>query len=113
MAHSQIVFKHPSFGSLKPAPVGFSWTTLFFGFFPALFRGDIKWAAIIFLLSVVVGLVTAGFGVLVAAICFAVFYNKLYIKDLVAKGYQVQTLQSQYTLEQLQSQLEVVLVKAD
>ena len=40
-----------SFGAIKMGKSGFSWTTLFFGIFPALFRGDFKWALIMFLIG--------------------------------------------------------------
>lgn len=109
MAHSTIVFKHPTFGTIKSAPVGFSWTTALFGFWPALFRGDFKWAAINFGVTVAVSLVTLGFGAIVCWIAFGVFYNKMYVKELISKGYQVDSIQSQYTVEQLQAQLETIL----
>lgn len=65
---------------LKEVKVGFSWTTFFFGIFPALFRGDWKWT----LIMLVAGLLTFGISWLV----FPFVYNKLYLKDLVAKGYK-------------------------
>ncbi|MEK6425025.1 MAG: hypothetical protein V4801_36060 [Burkholderia gladioli] len=109
MAHSAIVFKHPTFGTIKKAPVGFSWTTLFFGFFPALLRGDFKWAAIIFGATCAISLVTMGVGAIVPGIVFAVIYNKMYIRDLVAKGFEVERLESSFTIDQLQSQRETKL----
>jgi len=42
MAFAIITFKSKN-QVVKNAPVGFSWTTLFFGFFPALIRGDWLW----------------------------------------------------------------------
>ena len=67
-------------GMIKECKVGFSWTTFFFGIFPALFRGDWKWALIQF------GCSTVTFGLSAWVFCF--LYNKLYINDLLEKGYR-------------------------
>ncbi len=65
---------------VKQRKVGYSWTTLFFGFFPALFRSDWKWG----LIQAVVGFVTFGF----SHIVFSFLYNKIHMNDLVAEGYK-------------------------
>lgn len=75
-------------GVSKDVKVGFSWTTFFFGFFPALFRGDLKWAAIMFILSAILGSFTLGIGAWICGIVFSFVYNKIYIKDLLEKGYR-------------------------
>lgn len=75
----EMVLKN-SFGSIKTVKTGFSWTTLFFGCFPAMFRGDWKWAIIM----IIVALLTGGLSWFV----FPFFYNKLYIQDLLNKGYK-------------------------
>ncbi|SES08212.1 hypothetical protein [Salipaludibacillus aurantiacus] len=74
-------------GVTKEVKLGFSWTTFFFGFFPALFRGDLKWAAIMFITAAVAAFFTLGFGAWIPGIIFSFVYNKLYIKDLLEKGY--------------------------
>lgn len=81
MAYATIEFKHPMSGGIKSAPVGFSWTTFFFGFFPALFRGH--WPG--FALMLAVWIFTGGIGCIVMAF----LYNKLYIKHLIGDGYKV------------------------
>ena len=73
------MLKHPHSGMLKEVPLGFSWTTFFFGVFPALFRGDLKNAGIMFL----VALFTFGLSWFV----FAFLYNKMYVSDLVSQGW--------------------------
>lgn len=72
----------------KQTKVGFSWTTFFFGFWPALFRGDWKWFLIQLAVEIVMGVWSFGIGSGVVGIIFSFFYNKLYINDLIAKGYK-------------------------
>ncbi len=86
MAYTSIIFKNPHNGAMKEAPVGFSWTTLFFGLFPALFRGDWKYSVI----QLILALITAG----LSNIVFAFIYNKLYIKDLIGSGFKAQSIAS-------------------
>ena len=68
-------------GVTKQVKKGFSWTMLFFGVFVPLIRGDIKWFAI----SLVAAFVTVGISWLV----FPFIYNKLYLNDLLNKGYVI------------------------
>ena len=84
MTSTVITFENPLTGQTKEAPVGFSWTVLLFGFFPPLFRGDWKWAIIMFLLA----LLSWGLSSLV----FMFTYNKLYIKDLIRAGYKAKSV---------------------
>ena len=69
-------------GVIKEVKVGFSWTMLLFGVFVPLVRGDWKW----FLISMLAGLVTCGISWLI----FPFFYNKIYLNELLEKGYVIQ-----------------------
>ena len=69
-------------GQVKIVKEGFSWTMLFFGIFVPLYRGDWKW----FLIILVANLFTYG----LASVVFAFIYNKIYINDLLEKGYKFQ-----------------------
>ena len=74
-------------GLRKEVKVGFSWTVFFFGLFVPLFRGDLKWAAIMFFGTILLGFATLGIGGAVLGIVMSFVYNKIYIKDLIKKGW--------------------------
>lgn len=109
MAHSHINFKNPNYGKVVRAPVGFSWTTFLFGFWVALFRGDFKWAGLQILTIILVSLLTQGLGTIIPIVIYACLYNKFYIEDLLSAGYKVESIQSNFTLEQLSEKLGIAL----
>ena len=74
-----VMLKHPQTGILKKGLYGFSWTTLFFGGLPAIFRGDI----IIGLVVMIASILTCG----IAGLIWAFVYNKKYTLNLLEKGY--------------------------
>ena len=79
-------------GMVKECKVGFSWTTMFFGLFVPLIRGDIKNALIMGVLS----LLTFGLSWLI----FPFTYNKMYIKGLLKQGFKGSTEQDNNILVQ-------------
>ncbi|MBB1063774.1 DUF2628 domain-containing protein [Limosilactobacillus fastidiosus] len=83
----RVNLKNPNTHQLKQVKVGFSWTTFFFGFWPALFRGDWKWFGIQLIIVIFVACFTFGLGTGIVGIVFSFFYNKLYINDLLESGY--------------------------
>ncbi|KAA8997583.1 DUF2628 domain-containing protein [Paenibacillus spiritus] len=89
-----------SVGVLKTAKIGFSWTTFLFGFIPALIRGDLKWAAIMFIFAVVTGVFTLGWGTWIPSLIFSFFYNKIYLKELLEKGYVPADDMAKYLLQE-------------
>jgi len=75
----KVNLKHKDSGALKKVKLGPSWTTLFFGFFVPLIRGDAKWFLIMLLLDVV--------SVWLASLILTFTYNKTYIHGLLEKGF--------------------------
>lgn len=76
-------------GKIKSSPLGFSWTTFFFGVFAPLFRGDWLGAFGVFCVLSVTSYVVSPIATLVIQIVVAVFYNHIYTSRLLAKGYEV------------------------
>ncbi|RVZ98219.1 HrgC protein [Helicobacter pylori] len=60
--------------------MGFSWTTLFFGFFVPIIRGDVKWAIVMVVVTL--------FTFVLSNIVFAFIYNKQYTTKLLESGYE-------------------------
>jgi hypothetical protein len=81
----KLLMENPNTGIIKNAPVGISYTTLFFGCLPALFRGDMKW----FFIQLLIQSLTCG----ISSIVFAFIYNKIYVKKLLEKGFKVKDVE--------------------
>jgi hypothetical protein len=82
---------------IKKVPLGFSWTTFFFGGWPAIFRQDWIVGVVILILS----MVTWG----IAGVVFAFIYNNMYAKSLFSKGYSIHTLPPGITQEMVRDKL--------
>jgi hypothetical protein len=103
MAFATITFKNSFTNAVKQSPVGFSWTTFFFGCFVALFRADWKW----FFIQLVLALITAGLSNFV----FMFIYNKLYTKDLIRAGFKAASITGgDYTLANNKIGMDVPLL---
>ena len=95
MAFSTLNLKHPEFEITKEVPVGFSWTILFFNFFPPFFRRDFKWGLIM--------LIAALFTGFLASLVFMFIYNKMYLNSLLEKGYT--SIDSEEVLASIEAKL--------
>jgi len=84
MAYTKLLMENADTGAQKEAPVGVSWTVLFFGFIPPLLRGDVKWGLII----LAFWMFSAG----LTNIIFMFLYNKLFIQELLGQGFRVRAL---------------------
>ncbi len=106
MAYGKVILERDLGGykEIKEAPIGFSWTMLFFGSLVPLYRGDYKWAIITFLAA----LITYGFSWFV----FPFFYNKLYLKDLVKQGYKIKAVEGA-TVDQVRAYIGMEVETVD
>ena len=73
MAFATVTIEDKKNNIIKEAPVGFSWTVLFFGGFVPLVRGDWGW----FFIMLIAGIVTFG----ISGIIFAFIYNRTYLQN--------------------------------
>lgn len=101
MAHSHIVLQHPSTMHTVTAPVGFSWTALFFGFALLAYHGSYVTSALLAVITLILGPIPN------LVICW--FYNKNRIVDLWKEGYRVIAIDSELSREELIAELDIPL----
>ncbi|WP_027361796.1 hypothetical protein [Halodesulfovibrio aestuarii] len=104
MAATTATLVHPTTGIQKKAPIGFSWTTFFFSFFPAVFRSDWKNAILMLVLSCL----TMG----LAGLVFCFIYNKRYALGLIEKGYEI-TDGGKLTIEEVKARLGIAVLEPE
>jgi hypothetical protein len=84
-----IQLRHKISGALQKGIYGFSWTTLFFGPFVPLFRGDFVALTLYLLVAGFLYLINpTGICASLANAIWAFFYNRIYTKELLWKGYE-------------------------
>jgi hypothetical protein len=79
--------RHPQSGIVKTGYFGFSWTSFFFGGFPALMRGDVWIGLAVLAGSLVASAFSAGLLWFVVGLIWAFIYNKRYTLGLLEQGY--------------------------
>jgi hypothetical protein len=85
---TKINMLNPDTGLIKTGFYGFSWTTFFFGAFPALFRSDFITFVGVFVVLTIIAIATEGFGIFLAMIVWAFMYNKYYTRKLIERGFK-------------------------
>ena len=83
-----VQLKHRQSGIVKNGYYGFSWTSFFFGGFPALFRGDVAYGLGVLVAGVLFGAYSFGFLWFIVGLVWACIYNKNYTQRLLQAGYE-------------------------
>lgn len=94
-------------GKIKSCKIGYSWTNLFFSYFIPLIRGDFKNFFIQFILMSILSDLSSVLTTL-AWILIPAFYNKIYIKGLLKKGYKPKNNHSVELLNKLGFKFEQI-----
>lgn len=84
----RVTLKHPKTNLVRTGFYGFSWTSFFFGGFPAIFRGDVLLGLGVIIGSMILGAFSLGLGGLLLNIVWAFIYNKMYTRKLIEAGYE-------------------------
>lgn len=100
MAHNIIFFQNPHTGKTRRAPVGYSWTVLFFG--PLVFLSRKEWA--LFGVTLVLTILTLH----LSNVLLSFKVNRMYVQMLINLGYRVSNLQ-RGTEEQVSEELGITL----
>lgn len=98
MAHSKLHMKNPTTGVRRTAPVGFSYTSFFWGPIPCIWRQDWLSAIVILGLSIVLMFMGLNF---VLWFLQGFFYNKYYLEKMINEGFQVEFSEGK-SLEEIQ-----------
>lgn len=86
---TSVMLRNPATGVQKMGYFGFSWTSFFFGGFPALIRGDVGVGLGMIAVGILAGGLGFGIGWFVVGMIWAFIYNKNYTTRLLEAGYKL------------------------
>lgn len=103
MAHGTITLVNPSTEETKILPVGYSWTVLFWGCFPSLFRQDWKNFGIIAAVLFISSFLSIPF---IPLIIFSFIYNdRMCLKDHLNNGWMIKSYNGTQSLRHVETQV--------
>ncbi|AAV90257.1 uncharacterized protein ZMO1_ZMO1633 [Zymomonas mobilis subsp. mobilis ZM4 = ATCC 31821] len=104
MAFDRLILTNPYNGKIRKAPIGFSWTTFFFGLWPAIFRGSWKYALLMFLTI----FPTLGLSTLI----WPFIFNRLYLNSLLEDGFRLKIAERGSSVERISaySRMNIALI---
>lgn len=108
MAHTILHMRHPLTRHTRQAPIGFSWTSLFFGPITCMFRSDWLSAITLIILTILLFPLGVSWGVWVLQ---SFFYNQYFIHKLVNQGYQVDHVEGDQSLMEIEVQTGLRLTR--
>ena len=98
--------RKPDTNEIRQIYLGYAWPAIIFNVLYLLFKKDWKWAGIFFALDILAALLPedyAGLAVFSIGLIICFFYNKIKLKELIAKGW-VLTENSEDVLNQYKTQ---------
>lgn len=90
MAFAKAVLIKKDTDEIKEAPIGFSWTVLFFGLFVPILREDWKWFVVMLLLTMFLGPI-----VIIYNFAMALLYNRIFFRGLIKRGFIVAEIEAE------------------
>lgn len=90
MAFAKAILIKDEAHDAREAPIGFSWTVLFFGLFVPLLREDWKWFVVMLLLTMFLGPVVVLYNA-----AMAILYNRIFFRGLIKKGYKMVEIEAE------------------
>src|SRR5207253_8329723 len=99
-----VYLNNPTNNLVAKAYVGFSWTSLFLGPWPLLFRNEWGFFLVFIAVYIVVGAFTLGIGSLILGLVWAFIFNKWHMKRLIEPGYAIDVTKNRAPADEAQAQ---------
>lgn len=83
-----VILRNKAINETREAKIGFSWTVFSLAFGQTLFRRDWLWFSIMLIIELILLFLTREFGIGLFELIMSFSCNRIYIYELLAKGFQ-------------------------